>query len=179
MSTEQFTQDQLNNILAKERRSHEAAIAELQGKLEAFEPVQKQLAELQTEHTKLQAVLTERDAQIAAAAERTKQETVNSQLAAELARANVMPALVSKAQKLATLEIRDVQIGDDGEITATYGDLAGKPFAEVVRAWTADNEHYLPPPAGGSGAKSQNGTPVSRPLVEMRSIDLLMMGGEK
>lgn len=193
-----FTQDAVNALLAKERRAFEAKLKEhatkatdadtLRAELEKLRE-EKELAgkselerferKYQTDVAALQRQIAERDTAAKAAAEALHRERVGTRLQAELGRAKVMPAHLDKAVKLASLELADVTIGDDGRVTATFGDLIDKPIADVIAAWVKENDFLLPAPSGGAGTRSPNGLPAGKKLTQLSNDELIAAGNAR
>lgn len=189
----------ISDRLAKQSRSHEAKLSELSEQLKGFDELkaefekakeEKELAgktaaeQLEHKFTKelglrekriqeLEALAAEREKAATTASEQLRTERIQTRLSSELTKAKVIPQFADKAVRLAMLELADVDIDENGTITASYGDYIEKPLAEVVQAWTKDNENFLPAPMGGAGTRPSNGMTGRNASYEQMTKDEL------
>lgn len=189
-----FTQDELNKMLAAERRKTEKQLNDATAKATKAAELEAELAKLKEEKelagkseieklqrkydndvAALQKQIAEKDGVVKTASEQLNQERISARLVNALGKANVMPAYIGKAAKLAYGELEDIKVGEDGNAIATYNDLIDKPLNEVVAAWVKDNEMFLPPPVGGGGTRGSNGAPLPKDLWSMEPRELVKL----
>jgi hypothetical protein len=191
-------QDQANALIAKEKRTWQAKIAEYEERLKEldsikseFEKVREEkelagktaaeklehkhtteMARLQKQLEELRGGITERDARVKQAETTLSEERLGRSIVDELGKAKVLSQSLGKAARLARLDISEPQFAD-GKWVATYGDLIDKPIGEVIAAWAKDNPEFLPAPAGGAGTRAPNGVQSPKNLWDLEPTDLL------
>lgn len=184
--------------LSKEAKKYESQLAELQAKAAKSDELSARLAELeeaaemagktavekeqarfQREFDKLRRdaeekakAIAERDAQLSEYQRTLQQERTSRALMDAMSAAKVIRP--EKAAKAAMLDIQ-IEHTDEG-MRASYGDVHEGTIAEALAAWTKDNDHFLPAPAGGAGTRANSGGRHAKPLHEMSDEDLLRLG---
>lgn len=199
-----FTQDQVNALLAKERRGLQSQVDAMKAQLGDFDAMkselekareekelagktaaekiehkyQKDLGLLQKKIEELSTSISERDALVKQTESTLFEERLGSRLSAELGRQKVIPQYLEKAAKLARLELSDVKF-EDGKWIASYGDHIDKPIGDAIAAWAKDNENFLPAPAGGAGSRTPNGVPTGKKLSDLSVDELLALDAQQ
>lgn len=202
-----FTQEQVNALLAKERRSQQAKVDEV---TKAAQATAERLAELEANAARLaeekelegksaleklehkhkkdlelanrqleesRKAIAERDALAAKTLETLNRERVANGLVGYLGKAGVIPERLSEAVRYSMIDFTDVKVGEDGTITGSYGDLVEKPLAELSAAWAASHDNFLPAPKGGAGTRPSNGNLGSRSLADMSLEEMASIAG--
>ncbi len=199
-----FTQDQVNALLAKERRGLQSQVDAMKSQLGEFDTIkaelekareekelagktaaeklehkyQKDLGLLQKKIEELSAGIAERDSIVKQTESTLFEERLSGRLSAELGKQKIIPQYLDKAAKLARLELSDVKF-EDGKWIASYGDHVEKPIADVIAAWAKDNDNFLPAPAGGAGSRAPNGAPAGKKLSDMSVDELLALDAQQ
>lgn len=201
-----FTQEQVNALIAREVGKLKSkfgdydALREQAARLSDVEAERQRLVEerelagktaeerLRVQHQReldrLQKALADRDKaiaereQMATQAQQTlRAERVGNALTAALGKHRVIPTYLESARKLAQLDIA-VEHGEDGSVTATYGDTVGS-IEQAVAAWVKDHDNYLPAPSGGAGTRTPNGVPTGKPLHELSTDELVRLSARQ
>jgi hypothetical protein len=189
-----LTQEEVNKLLAAERRKLEKQIKDLESRASDSDTAKAELAKLREEKelagkseieklqrkydndvAALKKEIADKDGTAKSASEQLHNERVATRLVAALGKANVMPQFLGKAAKLAHMELEDIKVSEDGVATASYNDLIDKPLPEVVAAWIKDNENFLPPPVGGGGTRGSSGSALPANLWDMEPRELVKL----
>lgn len=169
-------------------KSQLANVEELQSKLAALEEERemagktaaeqaeakaaKERARMERQREELAAQIKERDAQIEAVNATLRAERLNVQLTAALGKHKVMQDYMGQAVALASMNLTDVTHGENGAITASFGDVEDAPLSEVVAEWVKANPLFLPAPSGG-GTRNNRAGGGGRNLQDMSTDELL------
>lgn len=193
-----FTQEQVNALIAKERKASEAKFertlaertAETNAKLAELQQAQEDAGKSAAEKAQAQAAreravieakladtaktLAERDALVAARTQELRDTRLDYEIGGLFAARKVMP----EAQRAASLVFRadaKFEHDDSGKVIAV--DLGNKRFDSVAAAmdeWMKTNGAiYVAAPAGGAGTKPGSAGTGGRKLVDMTDDELL------
>lgn len=190
--------------ISEERKKVEAAKAEAaqyQEQISELETLKQQLAALEEEkelagktaaekeraRAEKERLKTEKQLEELRAAVNERDQLAAQRLAtlqAERAGREVMDALSAKkainAGKAARYAMTEIQVshGDDGSMTATYGDEEDVSIRQAVDAWLKDNDNFLPMPAGGASTRN-GGSAGGRKPQDMSTDELLAAAKRK
>lgn len=192
-----FTQDDVNALLAKERRGLQAKLdeatkassataerlaeleanaakaaeeRELEGKTALEKLEHKHKKDLELAHRQIEEskkTIAEREALAAQRLEVLNRERVANGLVGHFGKAGVLPERLSEAVRYSMTDFADVTVHEDGSITGTYGDLVDKSLADISAAWAAAHDNFLPAPKGGAGTRASNANLGTRSLADM------------
>lgn len=155
----------------------QARIAELEAAAEdagktAVEKAQSQanreLEKLRRSFEDSQKAIAERDQMIATQRAAFQQERAERAVLGAVSTHKVVDS--SAAARLALVEV-EINHGDDGEITASYGDVIDGSVSDAIDAWIKDRPMFLPAPAGGAGTRNGvggGGVPLHKLSVQER-----------
>lgn len=157
--------DRLAEIEAEKELAGKSAVEKEQARW------QRELDKLRQDSEAKAKALAERDAALEAT--RREMQADRAQRAMSDALIAVKAIRPDKAARAASLDIQ-IEHTDDG-MRASYGDVIDGSVAEAVAAWTKDNDHFLPAPAGGAGTRAGSGSRSSKPLHELSNEELLRL----
>ena len=200
-----FTQEDIDRIIAKERRSFEAKLkgsTELAEKAKRAEELEARLAELEEEKALAGKTAAEKASQ-AMATEKARLEAEKVELAAELERArkehqmtrasNALSTALSSAgvfpgaaeDALASLMSNsEMEWDDNGKLIAITLELDGTRYDDpkkAAAAFLAKKTHFANGSPGGSGTRlpGNGGNTSGRPLYELSSEELQKLAAQE
>ena len=195
-----FTQADLDRIvaqrLAKEKRAaeaqratYEAQIADHAEAMERLRALEEEKADrgrseaeryearLAAEMARKDAAIRDRETKIAeasaqatAAMEQLRRERVQREIVGELSKRNAIN--VASAARYALTDLADLEVDEQGRVTATYGDAIAAPLSACVEAWLQANDNFIPA-SGGGGTRSNGSRIPQADLVGMTDEQLL------
>lgn len=126
----------------------------------------------------LEADIKAKDDAVAAAEATLRDERVHLQFGSALAASDVLKGAQGDALKVLISELSEVTVGDNGVITADYGDdLIQEDAAAIAKRFLADRPHYMRGPSGGAGSTLPNGSAARRTVEDANENELAELAG--
>lgn len=198
-----FTQEDVNRFLARERKKFEDELAsrptteqvsdleakltqltheqELRGKSEAEKlelRIQRENEKTSKQLQELQDQIQAKEQAVAEAQQTLRQERLSRAFAAALAKAEVYGPSATDALKVLLGEVKDVEMGDDGAIRASYGEDVIDDNPEVIaRKFLEDRSYFATAKVGGAGTTPSNGRPAPKDIQSMSQDQLYDLAG--
>jgi hypothetical protein len=198
-----FSQEDVNRIVAKERKRFEQELAsrpapesfqELQRKLEAvseekelagksqMEKIQhqymKDLEKRERHNLELQKRLESLDNEYKQAQETLRNERTSRAFRDALLSNGVHAPAAEDALKVLMSTVRDVEQTEDGRIKATFGKLMDEEPAKIAQQFLRERPFYASASSGGAGTRPSNGSPIPKNIGELGADQLWELAGQ-
>lgn len=201
----QFSQDDVNRLIARERRKFEdelkarpsaEQLQELQAKLDSIQEEremagkserekaehkhQQELAKLNQKIQQLSEEAKQKEQAVAEAQKTLQTERMNRAFGAALQEAGVYAGASSDALRVLIAELKDPEIDpDSGAVTAGYGDLIADDPKVIAKKFLEDKPYFATAKSGGAGTKQPNTQArTTRSIAEMSADELAEAAGQ-